>query len=308
MDGLAGAVTDAGDPGEAVQVVTVAYNPDGAELGMFAGSLTAATTAPVRLTIVDNGTEAAVVDEVADAYGAEVVRPGANLGYGTAANLGARDGTEPWLVVVNTDVEWQPGSLDRLLEAGRRHPRAGALGPTVLNLDGSVYASARALPSLVVGSGHAVLAPVWPGNPFTARYQQRSGLGATEDRAVGWLSGSCLLLRREAFEEVGGFDEGYFMFFEDTDLGDRLGAAGWENVFVPEAHVVHDQGASWRERPDPMVRAHHRSAERYLTGRYDSWWQLPVRAAVTAGLRTRAHLLTSDGFLASRARRLFPDE
>lgn len=291
MEGVAGPVNGAVGGDADVQVVTVAYHP-GPELAVFAETLARATTARVRLTIVDNGSDPSVVDEVVAAHGAELVRPGANLGYGTGANLGARGGTEPWLVVANPDVEWQPGSLDALLAAGERHPRAGALGPRVLNLDGTVYASARALPSLVVGGGHAVLAPVWPGNPFTARYQQRSGLGAAEDRAVGWLSGSCLLLRRAAFDEVGGFDEGYFMFFEDTDLGDRLGRAGWENVYVPGASVVHDQGASWRERPAPMVRAHHRSAERYLRGRYDAWWQAPVRTALATGLRLRSALLT----------------
>ncbi|MGC5616628.1 glycosyltransferase [Georgenia sp. Z1491] len=275
-----------------VHVVTIAYNPDRRELATFAATLADATAARVRLTIVDNGRAHEAVDEVAAAHGAEVVRPGANLGYGTAANLGARGGVEPWLVVVNTDVEWRAGSLDTLLEAGERHARAGALGPTILNLDGTVYASARALPSLVVGGGHAVLAPIWPGNPFTARYQQRSGMGAREERAVGWLSGACLLLRRSAFDAVGGFDEGYFMFFEDTDLGDRLARAGWDNVYVPSAQVVHDQGASWRERPAPMVRAHHRSAERYLRARYDAWWQLPVRSALAGGLRARARLLT----------------
>ena len=272
-------------------MVTVAYNP-GEELAQFATSLATATTAPYRLTIVDNGEQNDVVDAVAAEHGAEVLRPGTNLGYGTGANLGARGGREPWLVVANNDLEWRPGSLDELLAAGGRHSRAGALGPKVLNTDGSVYASARALPSLVVGTGHAVLSPVWPGNPFTARYQRRSGLGAKEDRAVGWLSGSCLLLRREAFDAVGGFDEDYFMFFEDTDLGDRLDRAGWENVFVPSAVVVHDQGATWRERPAPMVRAHHASAERYLRGRCGAWWQAPVRGALALGLRARAALLT----------------
>jgi N-acetylglucosaminyl-diphospho-decaprenol L-rhamnosyltransferase len=291
--GVAGEVTPDGptaDPTE-IHVVTVAYNP-GEELAQFAATLATATSAPYRLTVVDNGDDPRVVDDVAAGCGAEVVRPGANLGYGTGANLGARGGTEPWLVVANNDLVWEPGALDELVAAGRRNLRAGALGPKVLNTDGTVYASARALPSLVVGTGHAVLAPLWPGNPFTARYQRRSGLGAAEDKAVGWLSGSCLLLRREAFEAVGGFDEDYFMFFEDTDLGDRLGRAGWENVYVPSAVVVHDQGATWRERPAPMVRAHHASAERYLRGRYDAWWQAPVRGALAVGLRARAALLT----------------
>lgn len=270
-----------------VRVVTVAFNP-GEELEHFAGSLRSASSSPVTLVIVDNGTETAVVDDVAGRYGAEVLRPGANLGYGAAANLGARAGQEPWVVVANPDIVWRPGSLDELLAAGDRHPRAGALGPRILNTDGTVYPSARAVPSLTQGAGHAVFVKVWPGNPWTRAYRQGQEEMLLTEHAVGWLSGACLLLRRAALAPLGGFDERYFMFFEDVDLGERLGRAGWSNVYVPTAEVVHDQGASWRERPAPMIRAHHRSAEQYLHRRYGSWYLAPVRAAISVGLRVRA--------------------
>jgi N-acetylglucosaminyl-diphospho-decaprenol L-rhamnosyltransferase len=104
---------------------------------------------------------------------------------------------------------------------------------------------------------------------------------------AGWLSGACLLLRREAFEAVGGFDEDYFMFFEDVDLGERLGRAGRPSVYVPSAQVVHVGGVSWKARPAAMISAHHRSAERYLHRRYARWYHWPVRAAVSLGLRAR---------------------
>jgi len=274
----------------AVRVVTVAFNP-GEELETFATSLAEATAREVTLVVVDNGTRTDVVDDVARRHGARVLRPGTNLGYGAAANLGAREGEEPWVVVANPDIRWEPGSLDELLDAAARHPRAGSLGPQILNTDGTVYPSARAIPSLTEGIGHALFVRVWPGNPWTRRYHRRQEQQQVE-HAVGWLSGACLLLRREAMRELGGFDESYFMFFEDTDLGDRLGQAGWENVYVPAARVVHDQGASWRERPAPMIRAHHRSAEQYLHRRYAAWYQLPLRVAISLGLRARAWLET----------------
>ncbi|QDB78468.1 glycosyltransferase family 2 protein [Georgenia sp. 311] len=274
----------------AVRVVTVAFNP-GEELETFATSLAGATSREVTLVVVDNGTRTDVVDDVARRHGAQVLRPGTNLGYGAAANLGAREGEEPWVVVANPDIRWEPGSLDALLDAAARHPRAGSLGPQVLNTDGTVYPSARAIPSLTEGIGHALFVRVWPGNPWTRRYHRRQEQQEVE-HAAGWLSGACLLLRREAMRELGGFDESYFMFFEDTDLGDRLGQAGWENVYVPAARVVHDQGASWRERPAPMIRAHHRSAELYLHRRYAAWYQLPLRVAISLGLRARAWLET----------------
>lgn len=275
-----------------VRVVCVAYHPGADELTGFATSLRRATSADVELVIVDNGTDQTVTEQVAHAQGAQLVVAGRNLGYGAAANLGARGATQPWLVVANQDIVWHEGSLDALLDAGRA-AEVGALGPALLNTDGTRYPSARALPSLRLGIGHALLVRVWPGNPWTRRYQQGADVAPTGDgqaRSAGWLSGACLLLRREAFEAVGGFDEGYFMFFEDVDLGERLGRAGWRNLHVPAAQVTHEQGTSWKQRPAPMIRAHHASARRYLSGRYGRWYQLPLRLALRAGLTVRERL------------------
>ncbi len=267
-----------------VRVVCVVFHP-GPELDEFARSLTAAGSG-VELVLVDNGDEHGRSRAVADEHGARLVVPGANLGYGAAANLGAAGATAPWLLVCNTDLVWTPGALDDLVAAGDAHPRAGAVGPALLNTDGTVYPSARELPTFAQGAGHAVFARLWPGNPWTHAYQARQER-AGEQRAAGWLSGACVLLRREAFEQVGGFDEGYFMFFEDVDLGDRLGRAGWTNLYVPDVRVTHIGGTSWRSRPAAMIRAHHDSAYRYLSHRYPRWFQAPVRWGLRLGLAAR---------------------
>jgi N-acetylglucosaminyl-diphospho-decaprenol L-rhamnosyltransferase len=269
-----------------VRVVCVTYNP-GPELEQLAKSLADATASPVHLVLVDNGSADDRPERVAAAHGGDVIRAGENLGYGRAANRGAAGGTEPWLVVVNPDIVWEPGSLDELLAAAERHPDAGALGPVLLNTDGTVYPSARALPSLTHGLGHALFARLWPGNPWTRAYQRRQESADAVEREAGWLSGACLLLRREAFEAVGGFDPGYFMFFEDVDLGERLGRAGWRNVYVPTARVTHVGGTSWRDRPARMISAHHASARRYLHRRYHRWFQWPLRVAISVGLALR---------------------
>lgn len=269
-----------------VRVVCVVYNP-GPELTDFARSLRTATTAEVELVLVDNGQDPTVAQQVAQEYGARVLPAGGNLGYGRAANLGAANAEQEWLVVANPDIRWHEGSLDVLLEAGRRLPQAGSLGPAVLNPDGTRYPSARALPSLTQGAGHALLGKIWPANPWTTAYQRSQESVADVERTAGWLSGACLLLRREAFEAVDGFDPGYFMFFEDLDLGERIGLAGWVNVHVPTAEVTHVGGVSWRERPAPMIRAHHASAVRYLCRRYHRWYQWPVRVAIRVGLGVR---------------------
>jgi N-acetylglucosaminyl-diphospho-decaprenol L-rhamnosyltransferase len=279
------AVPPPSTPAPDVRVVCVVYHP-GDELATFARTLATASATPAELVIVDNGSDPTVARAVAAEFGARLVASGANLGYGGGANLGATGATTPWIVVANSDIEWQPGSLDALVAAAQGAPTAGSVGPALLNTDGTVYPSARELPSLTQGAGHALFVKLWPGNPWTRRYraQQQSAGG---QRPAGWLSGACLLLRREAFEAVGGFDDDYFMFFEDVDLGERLGRAGWINLYVPQVQVTHVGGTSWRAKPAPMISAHHASAARYVRRRYPHWYQWPVRQAAVLGLRVR---------------------
>src|SRR6202012_5102169 len=145
-------------------------------------------------------------------------------------------------IVANPDVQWGPGSIDALLDAATRWPRAATLGPLIHDPDGSVYPSARELPSLVRGGMHAVVGQLWKKNPWSAAYRQDRV--EPSERPVGWLSGSCLLVRRAAFEQIGGFDERYFMYMEDVDLGDRMGRAGWLKVYAPSAQGLRPKGHS----------------------------------------------------------------
>ena len=110
------------------------------------------------------------------------------------------------------------------------------------------------------------------------------------ERIAGWLSGSCLLLRRKAFDDVDGFDPAYFMYFEDVDLGDRLAKAGWSSVYCPSAKAIHQGGHSTERAASAMAEAHHRSAYRYLSQRYSRPWQAPLRVVLRAGLAGRAFL------------------
>lgn len=293
-DGVAQDVRASGrDYGDGLAVVTVTYSP-GATLDTFLDSLAGATTrAEVPVVLADNGSVDGAPERAARERDEVTFLPiGENVGYGAAANRGVAslDERYGWVVVANPDLEWGPGSLDALLEAGRRHPRAGSLGPLIREPSGAVYPSARETPSLVAGAGHAALGPVWPGNPWSVAYR-RAGEDLTE-RGAGWLSGSCLLLRRTAFDSVDGFDARYFMYFEDVDLGERLGLAGWRNVYVPSAEVVHVGGVS-TGKPEVsarMLAEHHRSAYRYLADRHRGPLRAPLRAALRAGLAVRAGL------------------
>ncbi len=273
-----------------VRLVVVTYNP-GDELAAFLSSLRTATTQAYEVVLADNGSTDGVPQAAADGHDPAVtlLETGGNLGYGKAANLGASGAATDWVVVANPDVRWRPGALDALLEAGARWPGAGCLGPAIVTggTTGAeqLYPSARAFPTLGRGTGHALAGWWWPGNPWTRSY--RAEAGAPVEGTVGWLSGSLMLLRREAFTAVGGFDPTYFMFCEDMDLCRRLGEAGWTNVYVPTAVVEHTGGHSYQHDPRPMRKAHHRSLYTYLSRQYPRPWQAPLRGALAAGLAAR---------------------
>jgi N-acetylglucosaminyl-diphospho-decaprenol L-rhamnosyltransferase len=275
-------------------VVTVTYSP-GPHLGRFLASLSHATDRPVTVIMADNGSTDGSPEEAVERYpNARLLRTGANLGYGTAVNRAVAEiGPESeFFVVANPDVQWGPRAIDLLLEAAARWPRAGALGPLIRDPDGSVYPSARHQPSLIRGGMHAVIGPMWKSNPWTAAYRQEK-LEPSE-RPVGWLSGSCLLLRRVAFDEVAGFDERYFMYMEDVDLGDRLGEAGWQNVYVPSAEVLHNKGHATGRDPARNLAAHHKSTYTFLADRHPKWWQAPLRWTIRASLAMRAGLVVTN--------------
>lgn len=272
----------------ALTVVTVTYSP-GSHLDRFLSSLTVATDRPVRVVIADNGSTDGAPEEALQRYpGTELLRTGGNLGYGSAVNRAVATAPrgQEFVLIANPDVVWSPGSIDALLEAAGRWPLAGSLGPLIRDPDGAVYPSARHLPSLVRGGMHAVLGFAWKANPWTKSYRQERV--EPSERAVGWLSGSCLLVRRAAFDEVGGFDERYFMYMEDVDLGDRLGRAGWLNVYVPGSEILHDKGHSTGRDPARNLRAHHVSTYIYLSDRHTGPWRAPLRWTMRGALRARA--------------------
>ena len=271
-------------------VVTVTYSP-GPHLERFLSSLTVATDRPLSVMIADNGSTDGAPEAAEKRYSnARLLRTGANLGYGRAVNRAVAElASTEFLIIANPDVVWAPGSIDALLDVARRWPNAAAVGPLIRDPDGSIYPSARHLPSVVRGGMHAVVGPFWKTNPWTAAYRQDRE--EPSERTVGWLSGSCLLVRRKAFDQVGGFDERYFMYMEDVDLGDRFGRAGWVNVYAPSAEILHDKGHATGRDPARNLAAHHTSTYTFLSDRHPKLWQAPLRWTIRGALAARAGLV-----------------
>lgn len=272
-----------GTPRPRVLAVTVAYN-SADTIGPFLDSLAAAGSIDEVVVVDNDSAESATVGEIVRAAGHRFVPLDRNAGYGggVRAAVSSASGEPDYILVANPDVVFAPGALDVLVSAGEQVRGAGSLGPKILDPGGTVYPSARRLPSLRTGVAHALFGRIWPANPWTVRY--RAERESETRRDAGWLSGACLLLRAAAYREVDGFDDGYFMYFEDVDLGERLGRAGWRNVYIPEAVVTHTGAHSTSRERNRMEKAHHDSAYRYLSRRYSAWYEAPIRLAVRLGL------------------------
>jgi N-acetylglucosaminyl-diphospho-decaprenol L-rhamnosyltransferase len=250
-----------------------------------------ATTVELTITVANNAVDDDLSASLSAHPSVHLQEMGGNLGYGSAVNEVMRLAAPPdWILVVNPDVVFREGAIDELVRVGESDARIGMVGPQILTAAGEVYPSARRLPSLRTGIGHAMFSRVWRGNPWTHRYLSDRELPPRQ-RDAGWLSGACLLIRGSVFRELGGFDEGYFMYFEDVDLGRRVGDAGYRNVYVPSAIITHSGAHATSSSGRVMIRAHHASAYRYLSGKYSAWYLWPVRAALRAGLGLRSRLV-----------------
>ncbi|HEV2758912.1 MAG TPA: glycosyltransferase family 2 protein, partial [Acidimicrobiales bacterium] len=191
-----------------------------------------------------------------------------------------------YVLILNPDTVVEPGTVKALSEAFDRDPGLAVVGPRMENLDGTVYPSVRRFPALGVAAGHAFLGLVWPANPYTRRYRMLDWNHDHPAADVDWVGGACVLVRRAAFDVVGGFDEAYFMYVEDVDLCWRLGQAGWRIGYEPAGRVVHALGGSSRLVPYRMIAEHHRSLLRFVSKSTEG----PRRAmvpVVAAGLAVR---------------------
>ncbi|CAN5208191.1 glycosyltransferase family 2 protein [soil metagenome] len=274
-------------------VVTVSYN-SGAHLRQFLSSIRSNESTSVTIVVADNGsTDIAETRVVCAEFSATLLELGFNSGYGGGMNraIATLSPEITTVLISNPDVNFPGGAIGTLVEALDSLPHSAAVGPRVLNADGSIYPSARELPSLRTGVGHAVLGRIRPDNPWTKRYLSDFS-ESTEPRQSGWLSGSCLMVRRSAFESIGGFDDAFFMYFEDVDLGYRFGKSGWQNTYYPASVVTHTGAHSTATESSRMIEAHHQSAYRYLSRRYSAWYLTPLRIALRAGLEIRSRWLT----------------
>ena len=219
----------------------------------------------IAICVVDHASRPEAADAVARAFPhVTLLRQPGNEGFAAGVNRGARDTRAPYILLLNPDCVASPDTCGRLAAWMDGHPAVGVAGPRILNSDGTVQASARRFPDLTTGiAGRSSwLTRVFPRNPLSRHNLAPSHATSSRPRQVDWVSGAVMIIRREAFEAVDGFDAGFFLYWEDADFCRRLQHAGWQTMYVPELAVRHVGGRSSRHAADASLVAFHRSAFR----------------------------------------------
>jgi GT2 family glycosyltransferase len=200
--------------------------------------------AGVETVVVDNGSSDGTVGFVRERYPDVRLVESENRGLGAGWNTGIRKTASPYALLLNADAWLTEGSLDRLLAFADAHPQAAVVGPRLRNPDGTLQRSVRGYPSVWrLATEYLFLRKLAPrSSVFNAFYA--GGFEHDDVRSVEVVMGACMLLRREAIEQVGECDEDYFLFSEETDWCYRFREAGWEILFYPGAECVHVRGAA----------------------------------------------------------------
>lgn len=234
----------------AISAIVVNYNAG----TLLCGCVDSLLNCPleIEIIVVDNASTDGSLDALPDLPSIQIIRNQVNRGFAAACNKGVRVASSPFLLFLNPDCSFQLGTLVGLLDALREDDHVGMVGGLLTNSDGSEQAGGRrAVPtpwrSFVRAFGLSRLAKRWP-RLFYDFHLHKQPLPEFPV-VVEAISGACMLVKREALDDVGLWDEGYFLHCEDLDLCMRFRQKGWEILFVPDAIIVHHLGACSSSRP-----------------------------------------------------------
>lgn len=296
-----------------VSVIIVSWNVR----DLLLNCIRALRSSPVRgslsleILVVDNASTDGTAAVLRDAGDVSAILCERNLGYGRANNLGFQHARGRFLLVLNPDTEPRPGSLEALVNFAEARPRAGIVAPRLLNPDETVQTAAFRFPTLVMSALDLFPLPsIVPGriragmsaSRINGRYPGEAS--AEEPFQIDHPLGACMLLRRDAYRQVGGFDPRLFMYSEEVDLAMRYRRAGWECWQVPEARVFHLGGQSTKQVPDRMFIELWRSRLHVYARHYS----LTSRAALSALLALSQSKDAAVAWLGERAGLVPPAE
>jgi N-acetylglucosaminyl-diphospho-decaprenol L-rhamnosyltransferase len=244
--------------------------------------------------VVDHGSTDGTLELVRKSFPAVRVVEQENLGLAAGWNRGVRETSAPYVLVLNSDAWLVDGAAERLVAFAEDRPRAGFVAPKLRNPDGTLQRSVRAFPTAWrLATEYFFLRKLAPRSRILNSFYG-GGFDHDETREVDFAKGAAFLLRREAFDDIGPFDERFFLFSEETDWCYRLHEAGWQVLFYPGAEAVHVGGASWRRESATLFREQVKGHLRFLAKHHGPRAAARARRVLLAGLRLRGLVFRGD--------------
>jgi N-acetylglucosaminyl-diphospho-decaprenol L-rhamnosyltransferase len=271
-----------------VAAVVVTYN------GLPHVELALESLAGLETVVVDHGSTDGTVGVVRERFSAVTVVEQENRGLAAGWNRGIRETSAPYVLVLNSDAWLVGDAAERLVRFAEGIPRAAWIAPRLLNPDGTLQPSVRGFPTpWRLATEYLFLRKLAPRSRLLNAFYG-GGFRHDEVREVEFAKAAAFLIRREAFEEVGPFDEAFFLFSEETDWSYRARKAGWRTLFFPEAEAVHVGGASWRRESAALFREQVRGHLRFLVKHRGARTAERARRVMLAGLRVRSLVFRGD--------------
>jgi N-acetylglucosaminyl-diphospho-decaprenol L-rhamnosyltransferase len=248
----------------------------------------------IDTVVVDHGSTDGTLELVRERFPAAKLVEQENLGLAAGWNRGVRETSAPYVLILNSDAWFVDGAAERLVAFAEERQRAGFVAPRLRNPDGTLQPSVRAFPTpWRLATEYLFLRKLAPGSRALNAFYG-GGFDHDEVREIDFAKAAAFLLRRDAFDEVGPFDEGFFLFSEETDWCYRLHQAGWAVIFYPGAEAVHVGGASWRRESATLFREQLRGHLRFLAKHRGPQTAARARRVLLAGLRLRGLLFRGD--------------
>lgn len=230
-----------------------------------------------------------------------------NVGFGAAINQALKRCHSHYIILLNPDSLAFNGFLPTSIDYMETHPLVGIVGPMIKDEGGGIQGSARSFPTPLTSffGRNSPITKMYPNNSITRANILTSKTDRTTPMSVDWVSGACMVVRREAIEHIGGFDQRFFLYWEDTDLCRRMKDAGWEVIYLPEAKVIHIGGKSSNARPVFSNFHFHKSCYR-LYDKYAGWPYSVLTPIAGMALMLRFSIAAAINYLRSVVDRL-PD-
>ena len=250
-----------------ISVIIVTYNPGITVLQCINSIPVDIKDSPVEIILVDNNSSDGTIDKVYEAFPrVNTISSEANLGYGAGNNVGFKHSSGKFITIMNPDVVLRDGALEKMIAFMMANSDVGIVGPRTYDNTGKTTSTARKNYTVLRLLGtylgiSQIIKRIMHGDKSISRRQFE------EPMTVDWLQGSTLMIRREVYEALGGFDENFFLFMEDVDLCARARELGWRVVYLPSAEVEHIGSESVSRFHEARVRSYQISPLYYYRKR-----------------------------------------